>query len=397
MKVIGRENERQEIRSFLDRASDLKVGSSLYIAGCPGTGKTLCVQSTIQEWSTDSKENPSVTVYVNAMGLKSPIHIFAKIADQITKSPLSRIVGRRKRKKCDVSGEYSIDITDGVSRVVNAVSTRKKTLVIIDELDRLCPTLAASKCRDFRRVNHHEIELIASLLKLSTKATSWLCVIGIANSVDLAVNLDLYYGSRCFSESITFAPYTSGELRSILASVTGDRMDNAALELCVRKVASVHGDCRKAIDVCRQAVTAARSDTAVVGIMDTAKLIDQCYRSAFDSDASLRALPFQQLLVLAAACNVALAEPKIEQFAFSVLKQSFQETTRLLNLPSRQATAGVSSLVEQATALGQCGLLQLKDPSKGRLGTWRLQVPAGSLRATLNQTNALIATAVAEN
>ena len=391
--VVGRDSERLEIRTFLDRASESSTGSSLYIAGCPGTGKTLCVKSTINEWSKTLQSSCPQVVYVNAMGLKSPIHIFTKIAEQLSSSGISRILKTKRKRSVlkEAHGEVCADITDGISKVVTAVS-RKKTLIVIDELDRLCPTLAASKSRDARKVSQLEIELLVSLLKLSTRSSTWLCVIGIANSVDLAANLDLYYGSRCFAQSLTFTPYSPAELKAILSAATGNRMDSAALELCVRKVASVHGDCRKAIDVCRQAVCHAGNGN--VGIRETAKLLDQCYRGAFDSDAALRTLPLQQLLVLAAACNVAVAEPQSEEFAFNSLRRGLQDSARTLNLPSCQASAGVSSLVEQAVALSQCGLIQLKDPGKGRLGTWRLQVPAEALRATLNQTNALIATAL---
>ena len=128
--------------------------------------------------------------------------------------------------------------------------------------------------------------------------------------------------------------------------------------------------------------------------MQTIKVLDRCYRSTFDSEAALRTLPLQQLLVLAAACSVASGNVGSEEFPFSALRRGLTVTAASLGLPSTQTAASVSSLLDQAVALSQCGLIGMRDPAKGRLGVWRLLVPAEALKTTLVNTNALIAKAL---
>ena len=83
---------------------------------------------------------------------------------------------------------------------------------------------------------------------------------GIANALDLTDRIlpRLTSHSRCKPQLLHFPPYTREEIAVILSARVGQEagggevvVDRAAIEFCARKVSSVHGDLRKALDICR--------------------------------------------------------------------------------------------------------------------------------------------------
>ena len=90
------------------------------------------------------------------------------------------------------------------------------------------------------------------------------CITGIANSLDLTDRIlpRLTTHTRCKPRLLHFPPYSREEIATILIErvrgegVSGERgkevvMERAAVEFCARKVSAVHGDLRKALDICR--------------------------------------------------------------------------------------------------------------------------------------------------
>ena len=86
-----------------------------------------------------------------------------------------------------------------------------------------------------------------------------LLLTGIANALDLTDRLlpRLTSHAHCKPCLLHFPPYTRGEIAAILRERVGGGegegvvVDGAAIEFCARKVSSVHGDLRKALDICR--------------------------------------------------------------------------------------------------------------------------------------------------
>ena len=83
---------------------------------------------------------------------------------------------------------------------------------------------------------------------------------GIANALDLTDRIlpRLTSHTHCKPRLLHFPPYTREEIVTILKARVGGReegegviVDSAAIEFCARKVSSVHGDLRKALDICR--------------------------------------------------------------------------------------------------------------------------------------------------
>ena len=86
------------------------------------------------------------------------------------------------------------------------------------------------------------------------------CFVGIANALDLTDRIlpRLTSHAHCKPHLLHFPPYTREEIATILSVRVGREagvgeaiMDKAAIEFCARKVSSVHGDLRKALDICR--------------------------------------------------------------------------------------------------------------------------------------------------
>lgn len=82
---------------------------------------------------------------------------------------------------------------------------------------------------------------------------------GIANALDLTDRIlpRLTAHAHCKPRLLHFPPYTREEIASILSARVGKGaggevvVDKAAIEFCARKVSAVHGDLRKALDICR--------------------------------------------------------------------------------------------------------------------------------------------------
>ena len=79
-------------------------------------------------------------------------------------------------------------------------------------------------------------------------------VLAIANTMDLPERIMMNrVSSRLGLTRLTFSPYTHDQLREIVAArLAGLRVfDGDAVQLVARKVASLSGDARRALDICR--------------------------------------------------------------------------------------------------------------------------------------------------
>ena len=89
---------------------------------------------------------------------------------------------------------------------------------------------------------------------MPTSFNSRLVVLAIANTMDLPERIMMNrVSSRLGLTRLTFSPYTHDQLREIVAArLAGLRVfDGDAVQLVARKVASLSGDARRALDICR--------------------------------------------------------------------------------------------------------------------------------------------------
>ncbi|KAF5189727.1 Cell division control protein 6-like protein, partial [Thalictrum thalictroides] len=210
LAIVCREDEQKRVFEFCKTSIEEERGGSLYVCGCPGTGKTLSMEKVMQnllDWVKEMLEVYQPLKKVNRAS--SALHHLQKLFSQKKQS-----------------------------------STEKMMLIVADELDYL-------STKD-RFVLH-------DLFMLTSFPFSRCILIGIANALDLADRfLPKLQALNCKPVVVTFRAYSKdqilGILRQRLAALSFDVFNPQALELCARKVAAASGDMRKALCVCRSAI-----------------------------------------------------------------------------------------------------------------------------------------------
>uniref|UniRef100_A0A1A8GBY1 Cell division control protein n=2 Tax=Nothobranchius korthausae TaxID=1143690 RepID=A0A1A8GBY1_9TELE len=224
--ILSREAEQTSIRSFLQETVLQRRPGSLYISGAPGTGKTACLSCVLKDMKAELSS--VLTVLVNCMSLRSAHSIFPLLADK-----LKVLSGQKGLQKFFTSPGPAV-------------------LLVLDEMDQL-----DSKAQD----------VLYTLFEWPHLPSSRLCLIGIANALDLTDRIlpRLQAGPHQRPLLLNFPPYSRQELAAIvqdrLAQASAEALlDASAVQFCARKVSAVSGDARKALDICRRAVEMAEAD-----------------------------------------------------------------------------------------------------------------------------------------
>ncbi|GAB2234961.1 hypothetical protein Drorol1_Dr00004234 [Drosera rotundifolia] len=233
--AVCREEEYSRVLEFCKSCVEKEKSGSLYVCGCPGTGKTMIMEKvkvSLAEWSKEGGFQQPDVLYMNCTSLTNPTEVFSKILKRV--QPEKKIKALTEALKL-IHNVYSMD---GHS------SPKRLLLLIVDELDYLIT-------KD-RTVLHE-------LFMLTTLPSSRCILIGIANAIDLANRfLPRLESLNCKPMVLTFRAYSKDQILRILQ----DRLmvfnhtvfQLQALELCARKVAAASGDMRKALSVCRSAI-----------------------------------------------------------------------------------------------------------------------------------------------
>ncbi|PIN18494.1 Pre-initiation complex, subunit CDC6, AAA+ superfamily ATPase [Handroanthus impetiginosus] len=232
--VVCRDNEQNRILDFCKNCVEQEKAGSLYVCGCPGTGKSLSmekVKNILVNWANEEHLQPPDILSINCTSLTKTTEIFGKILGE-----------NYPQKKPDRS-------TSPLLVLQNMYSQKQPTgvqmiLVIADELDYLIT-------KD-RAVLH-------DLFMLTTLPFSKCILIGIANAIDLADRfMPKLQSLNCKPMVITFRAYSKDQIITILQERLRELpykvFQPQAVELCARKVASASGDMRKALAVCRSAL-----------------------------------------------------------------------------------------------------------------------------------------------
>ncbi|KAF8396910.1 hypothetical protein HHK36_018545 [Tetracentron sinense] len=208
--VVCREEEQKRVLELCKGCIEQEKAGSVYVCGCPGTGKSLSMEKVKQllvGWAEEILEKYQPRKKIS-----------------VALSPLQHLQNLFSQKK-QSSGE-------------------KMMLIIVDELDYLIT-------KD-RSVLH-------DLFMLTTYPFSRCLLIGIANAIDLADRfLPRLQPLNCKPMVVTFRAYSKDQILKILQerlmALPYNAFQPQALELCARKVAAASGDMRKALCVCRSAI-----------------------------------------------------------------------------------------------------------------------------------------------
>ncbi|XP_042637592.1 origin recognition complex subunit 1 [Orycteropus afer afer] len=223
-----REQEFQDIYSFVESKLLDRTGGCMYISGVPGTGKTATVHEVIRCLQQAAQANdvpPFQYIEVNGMKLTEPHQIYVQILQKLTgqKATINHAVELLAKRFC----------TRG--------SPQETTVLLVDELDLLWTQKQDVMYNLFDWPTHKEAQLV---------------VLTIANTMDLPERIMMNrVASRLGLTRMSFQPYTHSQLQQILRSRLKHvkAFEDDAIQLVARKVAALSGDARRCLDICRRA------------------------------------------------------------------------------------------------------------------------------------------------
>jgi cell division control protein 6 len=271
----SRREQRLEIESFLGELEKTGRGSSLYLSGCPGSGKTATIDSVMKTFLSTHNSAASLdvhpstearfsAVYINLMGLHDARDIFQEVLSCVHTSGQASYswkgIASEPTDYEDFSKMAHLSVSQAMEELEDLIAPSEPTsthskgrpmlLLIVDEIDQLLSSGGAGTTH------------LQKLFEWSKRDTSTFALIGIANSIDLTDRfLPQLTRLECEPSVVVFPPYNFRELTDMLTDRIGGAtvrkvplFDRGAIELCARKVAAIAGDARKALDVCRQAL-----------------------------------------------------------------------------------------------------------------------------------------------
>lgn len=243
-RLVGREDERSELRSFIQTGVQSRSGRCLYVSGPPGTGKSALVTEVCHE----TKRSPDARIaYINCMSVKSSKDIYVKLIEDLK----------------DTDNEPGDDEMVHLRKIF--LPSRKSSgpvyVVTLDEIDHLL-TL--------------DLEILYTMFEWSLHRSSRLVLIGIANALDLTDRfLPRLKARNLKPQLLPFLPYTAPQIASVIISklkalsstTTSAEPDYvpfihpAAIQFCSKKVAAQNGDLRKAFDIIRRTIDLVELET----------------------------------------------------------------------------------------------------------------------------------------
>ncbi|KAF8073069.1 ORC1A [Scenedesmus sp. PABB004] len=232
-----RDDERVRLQGFVARALK-EDGGVLYICGVPGTGKTALVMEVLNAQAGDAVAAGSQLVAINCLQLPSPQHVFSRLWEKLSGQHLGPARAR------DALQQH-FGVGGGAA---GGPRRRYSTIIVLDEIDMLLTRDQA---------------VLYQLFDWPATPGSRLAVIGISNTHDLDARVLPRIASRLDQAKLPFAPYGVQALLAIVrarlhASAAAGAVEEAAVQLACRKVASETGDVRRALELLRRAVEIAR-------------------------------------------------------------------------------------------------------------------------------------------
>lgn len=275
-----RETQTSNIAQVLAPALLGSKPSNLLLYGKTGTGKTAVATLVVRKLRAQDDTRHIMTVYVNCRLAGTEYLTLAKIAEGL---PMD------KDKKIPLTG---LSLAEVVSRIFRTISTHSIHLILVlDEIDYL--------------VNTNDDTLYKFTRSGEQTAPGFLTIIGISNDLRFKDGLDPRVLSSLGEEELVFPPYTTDELRSILAERTKIAfrpgvVPESTINLCAALAASEHGDARRAIDMLRVAgEVAEREGRQRVDEESIRKASEKIERDTVEE--ALQSLPLQTKIIVIAA------------------------------------------------------------------------------------------------
>lgn len=241
-RLVGRDTEREKLKSFIEDSVELQKGNCLYVSGPPGTGKSAMVEEVCQELELSSVRS----AHVNCASMRGARDVYGKLVEEF----------------CDDSQIFKKSEADRLKTMfIPDKSNEGLFLVTLDEIDHLLTADAG---------------VLQTLFEWALHSRSKLMLIGIANALDLTDrSLPQLKAKNLKPRLLPFLPYNAGQIASVvtkrLRSLLPSGHDSdpnfvpfvqpVAIQLCSKKVASQTGDLRKAFELVKRAIDLIEQET----------------------------------------------------------------------------------------------------------------------------------------
>jgi len=220
-----REEEFAEVLSYVEGKLEEGTGGCIYISGVPGTGKTATVKQVIRYMTDNRDEFPDFTFHeLNGMRLTCPEQIYVE---------MWRLLSGGEKLSTDAALKRLDE------RFSKPAPRRSPTVFLVDELDMLCK---------------RKQTVLYNIFEWPSRPQAKIIIIAIANTMDLPErDMDMRVISRLGFNRLHFEPYNQQQLQIIVSSrLEGlEVFQSDEIQLVSRKVASLSGDARRALDICR--------------------------------------------------------------------------------------------------------------------------------------------------
>ncbi|XP_074492482.1 origin recognition complex subunit 1 isoform X2 [Sebastes fasciatus] len=343
-----REQEFQDIYSFVESKVVDGTGGCMYISGVPGTGKTATVHEVMRclQHAADVDEIPPFHfVEINGMKMTDPHQAYVQI--------LQKLTGQK------ATSDHAAALLE--KRFSNPAPRKETTVLLVDELDLLWT----------RKQN-----VMYNLFDWPTRRHARLVVLTIANTMDLPERIMINrVASRLGLTRMSFQPYSFKQLQQIIMSRLNKvkAFEEDALQLVSRKVAALSGDARRCLDICRRATeicehsAADPSATGLVGMSHVMEALNEMFSSAYIT--AIKCASLQEQLFLRAV----IAEFRRLGLEEATFQQVFVQHQALCRVEGLQPIS-VSEGLAVCQRLGACRLLLLEPSRLGVLQRVRLNV-----------------------
>ncbi|OII74104.1 ORC CDC6 like AAA ATPase [Cryptosporidium ubiquitum] len=259
-EFLGRANEFKEISEYLKKCILGNISGIIHISGSPGTGKTCTLNRILDILENNSSKKLGFVKPTNYKVIRTNA---SKIASNFNKNSgslngialfvhLLELMNFRAR----IIEEFKIiSKNEGFQECIiyfmkQILNKRTKFVVFIDEIDLV---------RKNRSNGDAVFELFKAIINFPDSGLVLLAVsntVKIGNEMVKKIGVDLNDNGRI--KLMVFSPYSHNTLRDIVLQrinwANNHKNDSiiskAGIELCVRKVASLYGDCRRTLDAC---------------------------------------------------------------------------------------------------------------------------------------------------